>query len=164
MIDFGDKGACRYTLPLRSRAPPGSSRPRRRRVAARCMRPTAQEASPREAHLSAQQSQAKAQAWLPAAHAQPRWSRGCEEPARQGPPPALGVIWRVRGRAEFAALSRARRHARGPLSVRVRAATVESVGQPPRVAFAVGRSVGPAVARNRVRRRLREALRQSPEL
>jgi ribonuclease P protein component len=29
---------------------------------------------------------------------------------------------------------------------------------PPRVAFAVGRSVGPAVTRNRVRRRLRSAL------
>ena len=35
---------------------------------------------------------------------------------------------------------------------------------PPRVAYAVGRSVGDAVARNRVRRRLREAVRAHPEL
>jgi ribonuclease P protein component len=73
------------------------------------------------------------------------------------------VTWRVRGRAEFAALSRARRHARGPLSVRVRAATPETSAEPPRIAFSVGRNVGPAVVRNRVRRRLRAAVRQSPE-
>jgi ribonuclease P protein component len=30
--------------------------------------------------------------------------------------------------------------------------------QPPRVAFAIGRAVGPAVVRNRIRRRLRSAL------
>lgn len=32
---------------------------------------------------------------------------------------------------------------------------VDGAGDPPRVAYAVGRKVGPAVVRNRVRRRLR---------
>ncbi len=35
---------------------------------------------------------------------------------------------------------------------------------PPRIAFAVGRPVGNAVARNRVRRRLRAAVREQHEL
>ena len=57
----------------------------------------------------------------------------------------------VRGRESFAALSRHGRRVReGPLTV------VHRPGpQDPRVAFAVGRRVGPAVARNRLRRRLR---------
>lgn len=33
---------------------------------------------------------------------------------------------------------------------------------PPRVAFAIGRAVGPAVVRNRLRRRLRAILRAAP--
>ena len=37
-------------------------------------------------------------------------------------------------------------------------ATIES----PRIAFAIGRSVGPAVTRNRIRRRLREVIRHTP--
>ena len=36
--------------------------------------------------------------------------------------------------------------------------------EPPRVAFAVGRRCGGAVVRNRVRRRLRAAVRESREL
>ena len=57
----------------------------------------------------------------------------------------------VRGRDSFAALSRQGRRVReGPLTVIHRPA--ESA---PRVAFAVGRKVGPAVVRNRLRRRLR---------
>lgn len=36
-------------------------------------------------------------------------------------------------------------------------------GDPPRVAFSVGRSVGNAVTRNRVRRRLRAAVRDQHE-
>jgi ribonuclease P protein component len=71
------------------------------------------------------------------------------------------VIWRVRGRAEFAALSRTRRQARGPLSVRV---ICDAAGTPPRVAYAIGRNIGPAVVRNRVRRRLRAAAAQSSDL
>jgi ribonuclease P protein component len=62
----------------------------------------------------------------------------------------------VRGRESFAALSRHGRRVReGPLTV------VHRPGpQDPRVAFAVGRRVGPAVARNRLRRRLRALWRE----
>jgi ribonuclease P protein component len=57
----------------------------------------------------------------------------------------------VRGRDSFAALSRRGRRVReGPLTV------VHLAGpDAPRVAFSVGRRVGPAVTRNRLRRRLR---------
>jgi ribonuclease P protein component len=41
------------------------------------------------------------------------------------------------------------------VSVRFR---IGRAGEPPRVAYAVGRRVGPAVARNRARRRLRAAV------
>jgi ribonuclease P protein component len=57
----------------------------------------------------------------------------------------------VRGRESFAALSRQGRRVReGPVTVVYRADTTA-----PRVAFSVGRAVGPAVVRNRLRRRLR---------
>lgn len=42
----------------------------------------------------------------------------------------------------------------------MRAAVLGSHLEPPRVAFSVGRSVGDAVTRNRVRRRLRAAVRE----
>ncbi len=62
----------------------------------------------------------------------------------------------VRGRDSFAALSRHGRRVReGPLTV------VHLAGpDPSRVAFAVGRRVGPAVQRNRLRRRLRAIWRE----
>jgi len=57
----------------------------------------------------------------------------------------------VRGRDSFAALSRQGRRVReGPLTVIHRSADTT-----PRVAFSVGRKVGSAVVRNRLRRRLR---------
>ena len=63
----------------------------------------------------------------------------------------------VRGRDAFTALSRQGRRVReGPLTVIHRADA-----SPPRVAFAVGRKVGPAVVRNRLRRRLRALWRQA---
>jgi ribonuclease P protein component len=61
--------------------------------------------------------------------------------------------WRIRDRTTFADLRRSgRRIKRGPVTV------IWIDGdpyQPPRVAYAVGRSVGNAVQRNRLRRRLR---------
>jgi ribonuclease P protein component len=63
------------------------------------------------------------------------------------------AVWRVRDAATFGAL---RRHGR---RVRTGALTVTwlpgSEGTPPRLAFAIGRPVGTAVVRNRLRRRLR---------
>jgi ribonuclease P protein component len=69
---------------------------------------------------------------------------------------------RVRDRAAFAALRSGRRGHAG--SVRV-TWVPEDGASPPRAAFAVGRRVGSAVARNRVRRQLRAVLAElAPEL
>lgn len=54
------------------------------------------------------------------------------------------------------ALSRARPLRRGPVTLR---AVEHGSPRPPSVAFAVGRPVGGAVLRNRLRRRLRAAVR-----
>jgi ribonuclease P protein component len=64
----------------------------------------------------------------------------------------VASTWRIREQSAFADLRRRGRRARsGPVSV----TWVEgAAGQPPRVAYAVGKVVGNAVVRNRVRRRL----------
>jgi ribonuclease P protein component len=62
----------------------------------------------------------------------------------------------------FEALAGARRQRAGPVSLRFLS---DGSDDPPRVAYAIGRRVGSAVARNRVRRRLRAALeRHSAQL
>ncbi|MGH7357179.1 MAG: ribonuclease P protein component [Candidatus Rokuibacteriota bacterium] len=62
---------------------------------------------------------------------------------------------RVRDRATFEALGRARRHRQGPVSL----CRVPPDGSgAPRVAYAVGKRAGNAVVRNRIRRRLRAAV------
>ena len=109
----------------------------------------------REAHVPTEHQTAQEASRLPVAHAHAR------RPGRdQGPSPArphapLGLIRRVRGRATFAALAGAKRHARDAISVRCLLGPTET---PPRGAYGVGRAVGGAVDRNRVRRRLRAAL------
>ncbi|TML92787.1 MAG: ribonuclease P protein component [Actinobacteria bacterium] len=72
------------------------------------------------------------------------------------------MIWRVRDRATFAALRRSGcRVTRGPITVTW---LPGKPTEPPRVAYAVGRAVGPAVVRNRVRRRLRAITGESCNL
>jgi len=69
-------------------------------------------------------------------------------------------LWRITDRRTFQALRQhGRRHRRGPLTVTWLAPTPGDT-TPPRAGFAIGRSVGSAVVRNRVRRRLRAALRE----
>lgn len=66
------------------------------------------------------------------------------------------MAWRIRDRATFEALRRSDRRARrGPVTV-----TYAAVGESgePLVAYAVGKRVGQAVVRNRLRRRLRAAV------
>jgi ribonuclease P protein component len=69
---------------------------------------------------------------------------------------AVAATWRVRDRATFAALRDGRRGHAGP--VRVTWLPEPGTTTPPRVALAVGRRVGPAVARNRLRRQLRSVI------
>ena len=75
----------------------------------------------------------------------------------------MSTIWRIRDRSTFVALRRQGRRARaGPLTLTW---VPGAPGEPPRVAYAVGRAVGSAVVRNRLRRRLRAVLDQlGPEL
>lgn len=79
--------------------------------------------------------------------------------APPGPLPAprrTVAIWRVRDRATFTAFRRRGKRVRsGPLTVTW---LPGSATQPPRVAYTIARAVGPAVVRNRIRRRLRAAV------
>jgi ribonuclease P protein component len=65
----------------------------------------------------------------------------------------MPAVWRIRDRRTFADLRRS--------GLRVRSGPIAVIwlpgpqGTPPRVAYAVGRPVGTAVERNRLRRRLR---------
>lgn len=66
------------------------------------------------------------------------------------------MVWRVSGRSTFQVLRQAARGTRsGPVSVRFTTVDAPPV---PRVGYAVGRRVGHAVTRNRLRRRLRAAV------
>ena len=109
----------------------------------------------RETHLPAEQPEAQEEARVPSPHAEPRRSRRVAVAPSARPEASQRLTWRVRDRATFLALSRARRVRRGPVSVRFVPAEDPS---PARVAYAVGRPVGNAVRRNRVRRRLRAAV------
>jgi ribonuclease P protein component len=82
--------------------------------------------------------------------------------ALQGPPVTSSrpELWRVTDRRTFQALrERGRRARRGPLVV-TWLAPAPGEDTPPRAAFALGRNLGGAVLRNRIRRRLRAALRE----
>ena len=108
----------------------------------------------REAHVPAEQSKAQEATRLPVPYALPRRSGGAQGPTPARPHAPVGLIWRVRDRATFAALSRAQRRVQGPVTVRVVPGEAEG---PARVAYAVS-GAGNAVARNRLRRRLRAAV------
>ena len=109
----------------------------------------------REAHLPTQQPEAQEEARLPRPDALSRRASGAAIAPRARPQAPQRLIWRIRDRATFEALARARRLRRGPISVRY---VPGDAAEPPRVAFALGRNVGSAVQRNRARRRLRAAI------
>jgi ribonuclease P protein component len=111
----------------------------------------------REENVPAEQPQAKQKARFPPADAVEGRASGAAPSPDQGPLPPVGLIWPIRERSSFRALAKGRRRRRGV--VMVTAAMVGSPSEPPRVAYAVGRRAGGAVARNKVRRRLRAATR-----
>lgn len=112
-----------------------------------------------EAHLPTEQSPSGQEARVPSSDEHSRRSGNPEGPSGQGPPQAVGLIDSLRGRGDFQRLrAEGRRWSSGPVWCIYRPADDPSS---PRVAFAIGRTVGNAVVRNRVRRRLREILRVS---
>jgi ribonuclease P protein component len=112
-----------------------------------------------EAHLPTEQPSSCSQARLPQPHEHSCWPCRAQGTPSQGPSQAVGLIWRIRERSVFARLSHD--------GVRARAGVLwctflpDPSASPPRVAFAIGRAVGPAVVRNQVRRRLRALLGSS---
>lgn len=107
----------------------------------------------REANISAQQPKAGQESRVPPPDVDPCGAGHPQGPSAEGPASPLCLIEPVRDRASFAALRRSgRRVRRGPLTLTF----VPGVpADPPRVAYAIGRKVGGAVVRNRLRRRLR---------
>jgi len=79
----------------------------------------------------------------------------------EGPRQAVGLIWRIDRRETFLALRKGRRRRSGPLTI---SWVPGDLAEPPRVAYSVGRRVGSAVVRNRVRRRLRVLIRESADM
>jgi ribonuclease P protein component len=116
----------------------------------------------REEDVSAEQPEAEKEARIPPSDAYARGTGGAAASSVQGPDAPLRLIWRIRDRASFRALARARRRRRGALTVT--SVPTGFLSDPPRVAFAVDRRVGTAVARNRVRRQLRMAVRANADL
>lgn len=108
-----------------------------------------------EAHIPTERTAPLEAAWLSQAHVDPGWA-GCLAIAPpEGPSTAVGLIGRFSDHATFSALRRQGSRTRsGPVSVWF---LPEPDSSRPRLAFAIGRRVGPAVARNRIRRRLRHA-------
>lgn len=105
-----------------------------------------------EENLPTEQSQAGQEARLQAPDVDPRRPGHREGPTSQGPGSPVRLIWRVDRRDTFEALRRGRRRRQGPLSVTW---VPGDPAEPPRAAYSIGRRVGPAVVRNRVRRQLR---------
>lgn len=115
-----------------------------------------------ETHVSAQQAPSRQAPRVPPPDVDARRPARAPQPPTEGASSAVGVIWRVRDQASFAALrQRGRRVREGPVTVTFLHETdPKAQAEPPKVAFAVGRRVGGAVRRNRVRRRLRSIMRE----
>ena len=110
----------------------------------------------REAHLPAQQSQAQEDPRFPPPDAHHGGSRRAPCPPGARPQASLGLIWRVRDRATFEALARARPRRAGPIWLR--SCRTDGSDRPARGGLRRRPAVGTAVERNRIRRRLRAAV------
>jgi ribonuclease P protein component len=116
----------------------------------------------READLPAEPAEAQQEARISSADADPRGPQRAEDAPPSRPRPPVRLIRRVRGHDTFRDLARTPARRRGALGARL---LPGDPSEPPAVAFSIPRGVGGAVERNRVRRRLRAALRElEPEL
>jgi ribonuclease P protein component len=84
-----------------------------------------------------------------------------DEDASRPTSPRLG---RLKRRAEFQRVSRGRRRACDAFTLQAAARSPDADASGPRVGFTVTKKVGVAVVRNRIRRRLKEALRAASPL
>jgi ribonuclease P protein component len=106
-----------------------------------------------EAHVPTEQPPSGEEARVPAPDVDPRRPGRPQVAARQGPSASLGLIWRLRDRESFRRIrAEGSRFNHGELWM---VWVADGAALPPRVGFAIGRAVGTAVDRNRVRRRLR---------
>ena len=113
-----------------------------------------------EAHVPAQQPPPRQEARLSSSHGHASRPERVAFPSPQGPRSPVGLIWRIRDRRSFVELRRRGRRAHaGCVTVTFAAAPAGTPVEPPRVAFALPRKLGPAVARNRVRRQVQAHLR-----
>ena len=117
---------------------------------------------PRETHLPAQRSTAEAQAWLSGAHGDARGPRDSEAPPSAGPEASLRVTRtavqrrnRLSRSRDFDAVYRQGRSTSTRFLVLYWFEREEEPGEP-RLGLAVPRAAGNAVARNRIKRQLRE--------
>ncbi len=109
-----------------------------------------------EAYISAEQSSSSQEARVSASDEHPGRSCGAEVAPGQGPPPHLGLIGKISQKDVFGRLSREGSYARH-LGLWVSCLDDPSLSGP-HVAYAIGRSVGNAVRRNRLRRQLRHLM------
>ena len=70
------------------------------------------------------------------------------------------MIWRIRERSAFTRIASQGQRTRAGVLWCTYVLDPPGTVTPPRVAYALGRALGPAVVRNRVRRRLRAMLQQ----
>ena len=126
----------------------------------RCTRPVlcrpGRRGGRREAYIPTQHPPPGEKARVPCPHEHPSRPQRAEEPSRQGPRPALGLIARIRGRHDFARLARDGTRIRGSALWCTWCPEPHSTAT--RVGYAISRAYGPAVRRNRLRRRLRATL------
>lgn len=111
-----------------------------------------------EAYISAQYPTSIQEAWLSSSDEHPGWPRDPEVAARQGPIPPLGLIGTISQKGVFGRLTREGTYARHQ-GIWVSCLVNPDLGKP-HVAYAVGRSAGNAVKRNRIRRQLRQLMAQ----
>jgi len=110
-----------------------------------------------EKDLPTQQSQEGKKARVPSPHVDTRRTSHLEGQEAEGPPSAQRVIWRVDRQSTFKQFKQGRRSRAGPVTVSFVCGRSD---EPPRVAFAIGRRVGSAVVRNKLKRQLRTLIRQ----